>query len=108
MLFQNRYNTIQLTPTDSSGNPVDAADLTGAEYYIYDCNKVAHIHKKLNDGLDVVVLDGNNILQCVITPEECKNLCGRVSHELKVALVGSDWLGVQLSTTQITFTATRS
>jgi hypothetical protein len=107
MLFQNRYNTIQLAPTDSSGAPVDASTLTAADYTIYDCNKVAQVNKALGSGLDVVVLDGNNILQCVITPDECKKLCGRVTHELKVALVDSDWLGVQLATTQITFTPTR-
>jgi len=108
MLFQNRYNTIQLTPIGADGVNIDASTLTGAEYTIYDCNKTEKVKKFLNDGLTVVALDGENILECVVTPAECEKLCGRVTHELKVALVGSDWLGVQLSTTQITFTPTRS
>lgn len=109
MLFQNRYNTIQLAAFDASGQEIDALTLTAAEYRIYDCNKVSKIDKSLsNGGLTIVDVDGVNVLQCTIAPDECKDLCGRVTQELKVALVSEQWLGAQLSTNQITFAKTKN
>lgn len=119
MPYQNRYNTIVLAGSLSDGVQFDAADYTAAEYTIFSCaastqtpsvqNANVVIQKSIADGgLTVVVLDGQNVLQCTLTDTETQNFCGKVYHELKVATTGSQWLGVQLSQPTLTFTPTRS
>jgi hypothetical protein len=120
MPYQNRYNTIILNGQMSDGTAIDASTYTAAVYTIYSCassgrgtpqvqNANTVIQKTLADGdLYVVVLDGQNVLECVLTDTETQNFCGKVYHELKVATTGSEWLGVQLSQPTLTFTPTRS
>ncbi len=108
MPYQFRYQTINLPVNDASGNPIDAADLTAAEYAIFDCDNVKRIDKTIaNGGLTVAVLDGVNILTCELTAEETKHLCGQVSQEFKVATTGDEFLGVVLSSPKINFIKTR-
>lgn len=119
-LYQNRYSTIVLSGSMSDGTPFDAADYTAAEYTIYSCaaagagtpqvqNAAVIIQKTLADGdLTVVILDGQNVLQCTLTDVETQNFCGKAYHELKVATTGEQWLGVQLSSQELNFIKTRS
>ena len=108
MPYQYRYQVINLPVNDSSGNPIDAADLTAAEYAIFDCDNVKRIDKTIaNGGLTVAVLDGVNILTCELTAEETKHLCGQVPQELKIALVGNEFLGTILASPKVTFQKTR-
>lgn len=108
MPYQYRYQTINLPVNNEDGTPLDAADLTAAEYAIFDCNNVKRVDKTIaNGGLTVAVLDGVNILTCELTPDETKHLCGQVQHEMKIATTGTDYLGVVLSSPRINFIKTR-
>lgn len=108
MPYQYRYQTINLPVNNDDGTPLDAADLTAAEYAIFDCQNVKRVDKTIaNGGLTVAVLDGVNILTCELTADETKHLCGQVDQELKVATTGTEFLGTALSSTKINFIKTR-
>lgn len=108
MPYQFRYQTINLPVNNEDGTPLDAADLTAAEYAIFDCQNVKRVDKTLaNGGLTVAVLDGVNILTCELTADETEHLCGQVNHELKVATTGNQFLGAALSSPKINFIKTR-
>ena len=108
MPYQFRYQTINLPVNNEDGTPLDAADLTAAEYAIFDCQNVKRVDKTIaNGGLTIAVLDGVNILTCELTANETEHLCGQVSHEIKVAKVGANYLGAALSSPKINFIKTR-
>ena len=108
MPYQFRYQTFNIPVSNEDGTPLDAADLTAAEYAIFDCQGVKRVDKTIaNGGLTVAVLGGVNILTCELTAEETKHLCGQVPQELKVAIVGYEFLGTVLASPKITFQKTR-
>lgn len=108
MPYQNRFQTINLPLSDSSGVTIDASTITAAEYAIFDCQNVKKIDKTLaNGGLYVAILDGENILACDLTADETATLCGQVNHELKAATVDSEFKGVTLASPKINFISTR-
>lgn len=108
MPYQNRFETINLPVSDESGVSIDASTIAAAEYAIFDCQNVKRVEKTIaNGGLFVAVLDGVNILACNLTADETEHLCGQVPHELKIALTGTEFRGVTLSSPRINFTKTR-
>lgn len=108
MPYQYRYQTFNIPVSNEDGTPLDAADLTAAEYAIFDCQNVKRVDKTIaNGGLTVAVLDGVNILTCELTAEETKHLCGQVQHELKIATTGTKFRGMGLSSPRINFIKTR-
>ena len=108
MPYQYRYQTINLPVNNEDGTPLDAADLTAAEYAIFDCQNVKRVDKTIaNGGLTIAVLGGVNILTCPLTAEDTKHLCGQVNHEFKVATTGDEFLGVVLASPKINFIKTR-
>lgn len=108
MPYQYRYQTINLPLSSDDGTSLDAADLTAAEYAIFDCQNVKRVDKTIaNGGLTVAVLDGVNILTCELTEDDTKHLAGQVNHELKIATVGTEFRGVVLSSPKINFIKTR-
>lgn len=108
MPYQNRYLTVNIPLNNPDGTSLDAADVTAAEYAIFDCNNVKRVDKTIvNGGLTVAVVDGVNVLSCQLTPDETKHLCGQVNQELKIATVGDNFVGTALSSTKITFNKTK-
>jgi hypothetical protein len=108
MPYQNRYLTVNIPLNNPDGTSLDAADVTAAEYAIFDCNSVKRVDKTIsNGGLTVAVVDGVNVLTCQLTPDETKHLCGQVNHEFKVATTGDEFLGVVLASPKINFIKTR-
>lgn len=108
MPYQNRYQTINLPLSNADGTPLDASTVTAAEYALFDCQGTKRAEKTIaNGGLTVAVLDGVNILTCALTAAESEHLCGKVSQELKIATTGTEYVGVVMSSPQITFIKTR-
>lgn len=107
MPFQNRVNKIILPVFNSLGGQEDAGVYSAAEYALFDCNGNPAIKSLANGGL-TVQLDASssqNVFVCVLSVED-SNYCGQVEQGFKVALTGSDWLAVQLSSNKINFTKT--
>lgn len=108
MPYQFRYQTFNIPVSNEDGTPLDAADLTAAEYAIFDCQGVKRVDKTIaNGGLTVAALDGVNILTCELTAEDTKHLCGQVNHEFKAATTGDEFLGAALASPKINFIKTR-
>lgn len=108
MPYQNRVEPMYFPVFGEDGIQVDAATISAAEYAIFDCQNIKRVEKTIaNGGLTVTLMDGFNVLFCTLTADETEYLCGQVQHEMKIALTGSDYRGVTLSTPRINFTKTR-